>query len=328
MQSCLQLFAKWNRIVTLPNRLVIATRESPLALWQANHIKAKLEALYPELQVELLGMTTQGDRILDVTLNKIGGKGLFVKELETAMAEGRADLAVHSMKDVPMVLPKGFTLAAIGERDDPRDAFVSNKYSSLEQLTAGCVVGTSSLRRESQLRARFPHLVIKPLRGNVNTRLGKLDAGEYDAIILAAAGLIRLGMAERITSSLSPADSLPAPGQGALGIEVCSDRADLIALLAPLNHPSTAACVTAERSLSRRLGGSCQIPLGAFAEEDDGFLRLRSFIANPDGSDIIYAEGNGSLAAANGLGLQVAELLCTEGATEILKNLAAAAAAE
>ncbi|MBY0444833.1 MAG: hydroxymethylbilane synthase [Burkholderiales bacterium] len=314
--------------VTLPSRLVIATRESPLALWQANFIKARLEALYPALQVELLGMTTQGDRILDVTLNKIGGKGLFVKELETAITEGRADLAVHSMKDVPMVLPEGFTLAAIGEREDPRDAFVSNQDASLDQLTAGCVVGTSSLRRESQLRARFPHLVIKPLRGNVGTRLGKLDAGEYDAIILAAAGLIRLGLASRIKSAISPNDSLPSPGQGALGIEIRSDRTDLIELLAPLNHPATAACVTAERALSRRLGGSCQIPLGAFAEEDDGFLRLRSFIANPDGSDIIYAEGNGSLAAANGLGLQVAELLCTEGATDILKNIAAAAAAE
>ncbi|AZN37291.1 hydroxymethylbilane synthase [Iodobacter ciconiae] len=314
--------------MTEPNRLVIATRESPLALWQANHVKARLEALYPGLQVELLGMTTQGDRILDVTLNKIGGKGLFVKELETAISEGRADIAVHSMKDVPMVLPEGFTLAAIGEREDPRDAFVSNQYDSLDQLTAGCVVGTSSLRRESQLRARFPHLVIKPLRGNVGTRLGKLDAGEYDAIILASAGLIRLGLASRIKSAISPDDSLPSPGQGALGIEVRSDRSDLISLLTPFNHPATAACVTAERSLSRRLGGSCQIPLGAFAEEDDGFLRLRAFIANPDGSDIIYAEGNGSLAAANGLGLQVAELLCTEGATEILKSLAAAAAAE
>lgn len=311
--------------VTLPSRLVIATRESPLALWQANFIKARLEALYPALQVELLGMTTQGDRILDVTLNKIGGKGLFVKELETAITEGHADIAVHSMKDVPMVLPAGFTLAAIGEREDPRDAFVSNQYDNLDQLTAGCVVGTSSLRRESQLRARFPHLVIKPLRGNVGTRLGKLDAGEYDAIILAAAGLIRLGLASRIKSAISPSDSLPSPGQGALGIEIRSDRADLIELLAPLNHPATAACVTAERALSRRLGGSCQIPLGAFAEEDDGFLRLRSFIANPDGSDIIYAEGNSSIAAANGLGLQVAELLCTEGATEILKNIAAAA---
>ncbi|QBC43681.1 hydroxymethylbilane synthase [Iodobacter fluviatilis] len=309
----------------LPTRLVIATRESPLALWQANHIKAKLEALYPELTVELLGMTTQGDRILDVTLNKIGGKGLFVKELETAIEEGRADLAVHSMKDVPMLLPAGFALAAIGEREDPRDAFVSNQYQSLDQLPAGAIVGTSSLRRESQLRARFPHLLIKPLRGNVGTRLGKLDAGEYDAIILAASGLIRLGLGNRIKSAISPADSLPSPGQGALGIEIREDREDLKTLLAPLNHAITAACVTAERALSRRLGGSCQIPLGAFAEEDDGFLRLRAFIANPDGSDIVYAEANGSLAAANGLGLQVAELLCTEGATEILKNLAAAA---
>jgi hydroxymethylbilane synthase len=222
--------------VILPNRLVIATRESPLALWQANHIKAKLEALYPQLAVELLGMTTQGDRILDVTLNKIGGKGLFVKELETALEEGRADLAVHSMKDVPMLLPEGFALAVIGEREDPRDAFVSNHYESLDQLPAGAIVGTSSLRRESQLRARFPHLVIKPLRGNVGTRLGKLDAGEYAAIILAASGLIRLGLGERIKSAISPTDSLPSPGQGALGIEIRSDREDPAGTVKPCRN--------------------------------------------------------------------------------------------
>lgn len=201
-------------------QLVIATRESALALWQAEHVKARLQALYPDLEIQLLGMTTQGDRILDVTLNKIGGKGLFVKELETALAEGRADLAVHSLKDVPMHLPEGFALAAILQREDPRDALVSNHYASLEALPAGAVVGTSSLRRESQLRARFPHLVVKPLRGNVQTRLRKLDEGEFDAIVLAAAGLKRLGLTERIRLELSPEQSLPAVGQGALGIEI------------------------------------------------------------------------------------------------------------
>ncbi|GAB7128578.1 hydroxymethylbilane synthase [Silvimonas sp. JCM 19000] len=306
---------------TAPTRLVIATRESPLALWQAHHIRDRLLALYPGLTVELLGMTTQGDRILDVTLNKIGGKGLFVKELETALQDGRADLAVHSMKDVPMVLPEGFAMAAVAERESPFDAFVSNTYAAVADLPAGAVVGTSSLRRESQLRARFPHLVIKPLRGNINTRLRKLDEGEYDAIILAAAGLIRLEMGERIRALMSAEDSLPAPGQGALGIEILASRDDLKALLAPLNHAATAACVEAERAVSRRLGGSCQVPLGAFAEDDDGFLRLRSFVASPDGSDIVYAEANGSRAAADGLGNQVADLLLTEGAAEILKTL-------
>jgi len=208
-------------------QLVIATRESALALWQAEHVKARLQALYPDLEIQLLGMTTQGDRILDVTLNKIGGKGLFVKELETALAEGRADLAVHSLKDVPMHLPEGFALAAILQREDPRDALVSNHYASLEALPAGAVVGTSSLRRESQLRARFPHLVVKPLRGNVQTRLRKLDEGEFDAIVLAAAGLKRLGLTERIRLELSPEQSLPAVGQGALGIEIRADREDV-----------------------------------------------------------------------------------------------------
>ncbi|WP_047395846.1 hydroxymethylbilane synthase [Chitinibacter sp. ZOR0017] len=305
-----------------PQKIVIATRESPLALWQAEHVKSWLEQTYPQLEVQLLGMTTQGDRILDVTLNKIGGKGLFVKELEQALLDGRADLAVHSMKDVPMVLPEGFTLAAIGEREDPRDAFVSNRYASLDDLPAGAVVGTSSLRRESQLRLRYPQLTIKPLRGNVNTRLRKLDDGEFDAIILAAAGLKRLGLGARIRAELSPEVSLPAPGQGALGLEIRADRADLATLLAPFNHPATAAAVTAERSLSRRLNGSCQIPLAAYATHDDGFLRLRGFIALPDGSQSVSAESNGSFAAADGLGRTVADLLCTEGARAILKQLA------
>ena len=306
---------------TIPKKLTIATRQSPLALWQAHHIQSRLQALYPGLVVELLGMTTQGDRILDVTLNKIGGKGLFVKELETALQDGRADLAVHAMKDVPMVLPEGFAIAAIPPRENPYDAFVSNHYATLADLPHGAIVGTSSLRRESQLRARFPHLTVKPLRGNINTRLRKLDDSEYDAIILAAAGLKRLELGDRIRALLSAEDSLPAPGQGALGIEILASRSDLLALLAPLNHAATGACVNAERAVSRRLGGSCQIPLGAFAEEDDGFLRLRGFVASTDGRDIVYAEANGSLAAADGLGNQVADLLLTEGAAEILKAL-------
>lgn len=307
---------------TLPSKVVIATRESPLALWQAHFVKSWLEKTYPALTVELLGITTQGDKILDVTLNKIGGKGLFVKELEQAMLEGHADLAVHSMKDVPMVLPEGFALAAIGEREDPRDAFVSNRYKHPDELPEGAIVGTASLRRESQIRALYPHLIIKPLRGNVGTRLKKLDDGEFDAIILAAAGLKRLDLSERITCELSPEISLPAPGQGAVGIEIRSDRADLLALLAPFNHAVTAACVTAERALSRRLNGSCQIPLAAYATDEEGFLRLRGLVAMPDGRQRVVAESNGSHAAADGLGRIVADLLCTEGAREILKQLA------
>jgi hydroxymethylbilane synthase len=303
-------------------KITIATRESPLALWQARHIQSRLQALYPDIDIALLGMTTQGDRILDVTLNKIGGKGLFVKELEQALADGSADLAVHSLKDVPMVLPEGFALAAIASREDPRDAFVSNRFSRLTELPPGSVVGTSSLRREAQLRARFPHLQIKPLRGNVGTRLAKLDAGDYDAIVLAAAGLKRLGLGERIRESMAVEDSLPAAGQGALGIEIRADRTDLQALLAPLHDASTAACVTAERALARRLNGSCQVPLAAYCEDDDHFLRLRALIARPDGSDLIRAEASGSLAGAEALGLKVAELLLIEGAGPILDELA------
>jgi hydroxymethylbilane synthase len=305
--------------VTQANRLVIATRESALALWQARHIADRLKALYPQLDIELLGMTTQGDRILDVTLNKIGGKGLFVKELETALLEGRADLAVHSMKDVPMRLPEGFAIAAITEREDPHDAWVSSRHASLDELPPGAVVGTSSLRREAQLRATYPSLTIKPLRGNVQTRLAKLDAGEFDGIILAAAGLRRLGLADRIRQVLSSEQSLPAPGQGALGIEIRADRSDLVELLAPLNHAETADCVSAERAMSLRLDGSCETPLGAFAEiAEQHFVRLRAFVASPDGSQMLRAEANGSRAGAAGLGRQVAELLLTEGARALL----------
>ncbi len=309
--------------MSLPDRIVIATRESPLALWQACHIQSRLQARYPGLVVELLGMTTQGDRILDVTLNKIGGKGLFVKELELALLEGRADLAVHSMKDVPMTLAPEFALAAICEREDPRDAFVSNRYARLADLPPGAIVGTSSLRRESQLRALHPQLVIRPLRGNVGTRLAKLDAGEYDAIVLAAAGLKRLGFAERIAECLEPQTSLPAPGQGALGLEIKAGRDDLKALLAPLNDAATAACVTAERALSRRLGGSCQLPLGAFCTDTDGVLALSAFVARPDGSGMARAQARGSRGDAERVGLEAAEWLLGAGADAIL-----AAAAE
>jgi hydroxymethylbilane synthase len=304
------------------SRLVIASRESALAMWQAEHIRDRLRALYPQTQVSILGMTTQGDQILDVTLSKIGGKGLFVKELETALENGSADIAVHSLKDVPMNLPEGFMLACIGEREDPRDAFVSNNFANLASLPAGAVVGTSSLRRESQLRARFPHLKIEPLRGNVQTRLRKLDEGQYAAIILAAAGLKRLGLGERIRDIISSEDSLPAVGQGALGIECRTDRADLKAALAPLHHVDTAACVLAERAMSRALSGSCQVPLGGFAEVVGEQLRMRGFVATPDGARLIRAEHTGSVSGPEALGNAVAQDLLAQGAGEILAALA------
>jgi hydroxymethylbilane synthase len=267
-------------------------------------------------------MTTQGDQILNVTLSKIGGKGLFVKELETALEEGRADIAVHSLKDVPMNLPEGFILACIGEREDPHDAFVSNHHANLEALPAGSIVGTSSLRRESQLRARFPHLKIEALRGNVQTRLRKLDEGQYAAIILAAAGLKRLGLGDRIRSVISSNDSLPAVGQGALGIECLASRAELKAVLAPLHHADTAACVLAERALSRALAGSCQVPLGGFAEVKGDKLRMRGFVASPDGKRIVRAEQTGSANDPEALGNAVAQDLLAQGAGEILAALA------
>jgi hydroxymethylbilane synthase len=306
---------------TPPTRLVIASRESALAMWQAEHIRDRLRALYPQTSVSISGMTTQGDQILDVTLSKIGGKGLFVKELETALENGSADIAVHSLKDVPMNLPDGFALACIGEREDPHDAFVSSKFDNLAALPAGSVVGTSSLRRESQLRARFPHLKIEPLRGNVQTRLRKLDEGRYAAIILAAAGLKRLGLGSRIRTVISSEDSLPAVGQGALGIETRADRADLIAVLAPLHHADTAACVLAERAMSRALAGSCQVPLGGFAEVQNGKLRMRGFVATPDGARLLRAEHIGDIAHPEALGDVVAQDLLKQGAGEILAAL-------
>ncbi len=306
---------------TVPAKLVIASRESALAMWQAEHIRDRLRLLYPQTAISIFGMTTQGDQILDVTLSKIGGKGLFVKELETALENGSADIAVHSLKDVPMHLPEGFVLACIGEREDPLDAFVSNKFDNLASLPSGSVVGTSSLRRESQLRARFRHLDIQPLRGNVQTRLRKLDEGQYAAIILAAAGLKRLGLGDRIRAVIASDDSLPAVGQGALGIETRADCPDLKALLAPLHHADTAACVLAERAMSRALAGSCQVPLGGFAEVQGDKLRMRGFVATPNGSKILRAEQVGSLSSPEELGNDVADDLLKQGAGEILAAL-------
>ena len=304
-----------------PTKIIIASRESLLALWQAEHIQARILALYPGIRVSILGMTTLGDQILDSPLSKIGGKGLFVKELEVAIEEGRADIAVHSMKDVPMNLPAGFTLAAIGEREDPRDALVSNNYRQLADLPEGAVVGTSSLRRQALLKARFPHLTIAPLRGNVQTRLRKLDEGQYAAIVLAAAGLKRLGLAARIASTLDPAQSIPAAGQGALGIECLAARSDLQELLMPLNHAKTASCVHAERAMSRRLSGSCQTPLGGFAQIVNGQLVLNGFVADLEGKRFIQATLSGAPSDAEKIGKAMAEDLLARGADKILAEL-------
>ena len=289
----------------------IATRKSALALWQAEYVKACLEQAHPGLRVSLVPMVSRGDKLLDAPLAKIGGKGLFVKELETALLENEADIAVHSMKDVPMDFPEGLGLFCICEREDPRDAFVSNTFASLDELPAGSVVGTSSLRRQAQLLARRPDLKIQFLRGNVNTRLAKLDAGEYDAIILAAAGLIRLGFAERIRSSISVDDSLPAGGQGAVGIECRTADAEIHALLAPLHHRETALRVTAERALNKHLNGGCQVPIACYALLDGEQLWLRGLVGQPDGTQLLRAEGRAPLAEA--------EALLAQGADDILR---------
>ncbi|MDO9205751.1 hydroxymethylbilane synthase [Methylotenera sp.] len=302
-------------------KLVIASRESPLAMWQALHIQSRLQALYPETIVEILGMTTTGDQILDTPLAKVGGKGLFVKELEMALADGRADLAVHSMKDVPMNLPEGFMLVATAEREDPRDAFVSNDFASLEDLPLGSIVGTSSLRRQSQLQARLPHLKIESLRGNLQTRLRKLDEGQYDAIILAAAGLIRLGLGARIRDVIAPELSIPAVGQGALGIEINANRPDLIAILAPLNHPDTQVCVEAERAMSRALAGSCTVPLGAYATCEADHISITGFVASVDGKQMLIETASGNRNQADALGKALANQLLAKGADEILSAL-------
>jgi hydroxymethylbilane synthase len=301
-------------------RLAIATRSSRLALWQAGHVKQRLEALYSGLRVELLPMTTRGDELIDQRLDRAGGKGLFIKELENALADGRADIAVHSMKDVPADLPAGFELAAILAREDPRDALVSNRYASLEGMPAGAMVGTSSLRRSAQILERYPALEMRLLRGNVETRIAKLDRGAYDAVVLAVAGLTRLGLASRIRTQLALELCLPAPGQGALGIETLAARPELRALLAPLADRGTALCVRAERAVSRALGGSCTIPLAAYAEAHGARLRLRALVASSDGRRVARAEAEGSDPEV--LGTEVSGELRRRGADEILADLA------
>jgi hydroxymethylbilane synthase len=304
------------------NRLRIATRESPLAMWQAHYVSRKLREHNPGLAIELLPMTTRGDQILDSPLSRIGGKGLFMKELEVAMLEGRADIAVHSMKDVPMFFPDGLQLAVICPREDYRDAFVSNDFSSLDDLPSGAIVGSSSLRRQCQLKALRPDLQIRDLRGNVNTRLRKLDDGEYQAIILAAAGLIRLEMEERITSTLAAGVSLPAGGQGAVGIECRQGDADTLSLLAPLADRDTTLCVEAERAMNTRLNGGCQVPIACLAELQydggDQTLHIRGLVGEPDGSRILRSEATGPAKDGIALGHAVADDLLAQGASAIL----------
>ena len=302
-------------------RLVIAPRRSRLALWQAGHVKRRLEELHAGLSVELLALSTRGDEMLEVRLDQVGGKGLFIKELETALADGRADLAVHSMKDVPAVLPEGFALAAITQREDPRDAFLSPGYSRLEELPAGASVGTSSLRRAAQIAARHPALRIGMLRGNVETRLAKLERGDFDAIVLAAAGLTRLGLASRIRAYLAVEDSLPAAGQGALGLECLAARRDALQLAAPLADAQATLCVRAERAVNRALGGNCAIPLGAFAELAGARLRLRALVASPDGRSLARADCEGDASDPEALGERAALELRRHGADEILSGL-------
>jgi hydroxymethylbilane synthase len=304
-----------------PERIVIASRKSRLAMWQSEHIAGELGRLYPHCRVEILGITTRGDQILDRPLAEVGGKGLFVKELEAALEDGRADIAVHSAKDVPMHLPQGFCLAAITRREDPRDCLVSNVSESLEALPAGSAVGTSSLRREAQLRERHPALAVKPLRGNLDTRLAKLDRGECQAIVLAAAGLKRLGLATRIRAMLEPEQSLPAPGQGALAIECRENQSALRRWIAGLEDPITSACVRSERALSRALSGDCKLPLAAYAVASGLQIRLRALVAKPDGSRVVRAEASGSLAAPEELGEALAEKLRAQGADAILASL-------
>ncbi|EPF9309340.1 hydroxymethylbilane synthase [Vibrio vulnificus] len=299
----------------------IATRKSPLALWQAYYVKDALQKAHPGLAVELVTMVTKGDVILDTPLAKVGGKGLFVKELEVAMLEGRADLAVHSMKDVPVDFPEGLGLVTICEREDPRDAFVSNTYHHVDELPQGAVVGTCSLRRQCQLKAYRPDLVIKELRGNVGTRLSKLDAGEYDAIILAAAGLKRLELEERIRSFIEPEQSLPAVGQGAVGIECRTNDERILKLLEPLNHADTADRVKCERAMNLTLEGGCQVPIGSYALLEGDEIWLRALVGEPDGSEIVRGEIRGPRAQAEQLGVQLANQLLNEGAREILTKL-------
>ena len=305
----------------LEKTLKIATRQSPLALWQANYVKDRLQQLYPDLTIELVPMVTKGDVILDSPLAKIGGKGLFVKELENALLNKEADIAVHSMKDVPMQFPEGLGLAVICQREDPRDAFVSHSYRTFAELPQGAVVGTSSLRRQCQLKALRPDLDIRSLRGNVGTRLSKLDNGDYDAIILASAGLIRLGLADRIASFIDVEQSLPAAGQGAVGIECRTDDVQVQALLAPLADAETTYCVRAERAMNNHLQGGCQVPIGGYAVLQQGQLYLRALVGDIDGSRIIRAEGKSPVENAEALGVQIAEQLLAQGADKILQAI-------
>ena len=305
----------------LEKTLKIATRQSPLALWQANYVKDRLQQLYPDLTIELVPMVTKGDVILDSPLAKIGGKGLFVKELENALLNKEADIAVHSMKDVPMQFPEGLGLAVICQREDPRDAFVSHSYRTFAELPQGAVVGTSSLRRQCQLKALRPDLDIRSLRGNVGTRLSKLDNGDYDAIILASAGLIRLGLADRIASFIDVEQSLPAAGQGAVGIECRTDDMQVQALLAPLADAETTYCVRAERAMNNHLQGGCQVPIGGYAVLQQGQLYLRALVGDIDGSRIIRAEGKSAVENAEVLGVQIAEQLLAQGADKILQSI-------
>lgn len=303
---------------TTINPIIIATRESPLAMWQAEHVQARLRALNPGTPVELLGMTTRGDQILDRALSAVGGKGLFIKELEVALLEGRAHLAVHSLKDVPMELAPEFRLAAVMEREDPRDCFVSSRFGSLAELPAGARVGTSSLRRELMLRVRYPQLTVLPVRGNVNTRLAKLDRGEFDALIMAAAGLKRLGFADRIRQILPTTEFLPAPGQGALGIEVTSGSSAAATVVAPLEHADTRAITAAERAVSRGLGGSCQVPLAAHAQIEGGRMHLRALVGNHKSGEHVAVERSGPVADGEAMALDAVAELKGRGALQLI----------
>ncbi|MSQ80190.1 MAG: hydroxymethylbilane synthase [Candidatus Methylopumilus sp.] len=309
--------------MTQPTHIIIATRKSQLALWQADFIKEQLLSFYPRLEVSILGMTTQGDKTLNKSLSKIGGKGLFIKELEIALQNKEADIAVHSLKDLPMHLSDEFIIAAIGKREDARDAFISNDFGALEMLPAGSVIGTSSLRRQSQLQRRFPELTFEPLRGNLQTRLRKLDKNQYQGIILAAAGLIRLKLKTRIRQYMSTENSIPAAGQGALAIEILKERSDLIELLKPLHHPESAQCVLAERAMSRILSGSCNTPLGAYAIIENKVLKLQGFVASIDGKEMIKASIEGSIKDAEKLGEKLGKQLLDQGADKILASLIA-----
>ena len=306
--------------MTIKN-ITIASRESPLAIWQAKHIKFKINQIFPKIEINIKGFKTQGDILLDQSLATIGGKGLFIKELEYALLEKKADLAVHSMKDLPMDIPDEFQLIAITNREDPRDAFISNNFNSMDAMPKGSVIGTSSLRRQSQIKAKYPDLIIEPLRGNLQTRLEKLDDKEYDAIILAAAGLIRLGLKPRIKAYLDTSISIPSVGQGALGIEVLEGNENLNKILKSLNDDDTSRCVLAERIVSRSLAGSCTVPLGAFASISNNDLSIKGFVAKPDGSKIIHAEIKGEKSDFYKLGKSLSQLLIDKGAMDILSGL-------